>query len=124
MDQKLEFLIHQNIRVITPFYVKNVIKKLVNTIFIVQDFTKKKLILIKKRYMIYGSTFEIFNTSDYNLNLEERRAKYMFKYKYTILCENVIMNLMAEIIIAFIVTGKKQILIKTLYEIWIKFQIF
>ncbi|PKK79842.1 hypothetical protein RhiirC2_768680 [Rhizophagus irregularis] len=35
-----------------------------------------------------GSTFEIFNTSDYNLNLKERRAKYMFNaYEYTILCE-------------------------------------
>jgi predicted amidophosphoribosyltransferase len=48
---------------------------------------KEETDINKKRYMIYGSTFEIFNTSDYNLNLEERRAKYMFKYKYTILCE-------------------------------------
>ncbi|PKC13326.1 hypothetical protein RhiirA5_410720 [Rhizophagus irregularis] len=36
---------------------------------------KEETDINKKRYMIYGSTFEIFNTSDYNLNLEERRAK-------------------------------------------------
>jgi hypothetical protein len=40
--------------------------------------------IIKDR-MKYGSDFEIFNTSDYNLNLEERKAKY--KGYDGILCE-------------------------------------
>ncbi|CAB4408031.1 unnamed protein product [Rhizophagus irregularis] len=37
----------------------------------------KETDVIKKRHMKFGLYFEIFNTFDYNLNLEERRAKYM-----------------------------------------------
>ncbi|PKY41454.1 hypothetical protein RhiirA4_455033, partial [Rhizophagus irregularis] len=33
--------------------------------------------IIKKGHMKFGLNFEIFNTFDYNLNLEERRTKYM-----------------------------------------------
>ncbi|CAB5196150.1 unnamed protein product [Rhizophagus irregularis] len=40
---------------------------------------------IKKNHMKLGSDFKIFNTFDYNLNLEERRAKYE-KYDLVI-CE-------------------------------------
>ncbi|PKY48067.1 hypothetical protein RhiirA4_463521 [Rhizophagus irregularis] len=70
---------------------------------------KEETDINKKRYMIYGSTF---NTSDYNLNLEERRANICLNISIPFYVKNVIMNLMVEIIIAFIVTGKKQILIK------------
>ncbi|CAB5372850.1 unnamed protein product [Rhizophagus irregularis] len=46
----------------------------------------KETDVIKKGHMKFGSNFEIFKKSDYNLNLEERRAKYM---NYDgILCEN------------------------------------
>ncbi|GBB90466.1 hypothetical protein RclHR1_17430002 [Rhizophagus clarus] len=45
----------------------------------------KEADVIKQGYMKYGSNFEIFSTLDYNLNLEERMAKYM-EYDY-ILCE-------------------------------------
>jgi hypothetical protein len=41
--------------------------------------------IIIKSHMKYGSNFVIFNTSDYNLNLEERKAKY--KDFDGILCE-------------------------------------
>ncbi|CAB5353591.1 unnamed protein product [Rhizophagus irregularis] len=45
----------------------------------------KETDVIKKGHMKFGSNFEIFKKSDYNLNLEERRAKYM---NYVgILCE-------------------------------------
>ncbi|CAB5368927.1 unnamed protein product [Rhizophagus irregularis] len=39
----------------------------------------------KKLHMKFGSIFGIFKTSDYNLNLEERRAKY--RNFYGIVCE-------------------------------------
>ncbi|PKC73629.1 hypothetical protein RhiirA1_388765 [Rhizophagus irregularis] len=45
----------------------------------------KETDVIKKNYMKLGSDFKIFNTFDYNLNLEERRAKYE-KYDLVI-CE-------------------------------------
>ncbi|POG75004.1 hypothetical protein GLOIN_2v1770605 [Rhizophagus irregularis DAOM 181602=DAOM 197198] len=41
--------------------------------------------IIKKGFVKYGSNFKIFSTLDYNLNLEERRAKY--KEFDGILCE-------------------------------------
>ncbi|GBB93939.1 hypothetical protein RclHR1_02260004 [Rhizophagus clarus] len=46
----------------------------------------KETNIIKKIYMKYGSNFKILNISDYNLDLKERKAKYM-KFD-CILCEN------------------------------------
>ncbi|CAB5389158.1 unnamed protein product [Rhizophagus irregularis] len=37
----------------------------------------KETDIIKKGHMKFGTDFKIFNTFDYNLNLEERKAKYM-----------------------------------------------
>ncbi|GES90746.1 kinase-like domain-containing protein [Rhizophagus clarus] len=64
------------------FYVEIVMKKYLIYIIIVLIVTIKRLMLIKR----YGSNFGILNTSDYNLSLKERMAKY--KDFDTILCGN------------------------------------
>jgi hypothetical protein len=46
---------------------------------------KKESDINKQNHMKYGLNFGIFNPSDYDLNLEERKAKY--KDFYSILCE-------------------------------------
>ncbi|UZO12674.1 uncharacterized protein OCT59_004198 [Rhizophagus irregularis] len=45
--------------------------------YCIHCYNKETADAIKKGHMKFGSNFEIFNTFDYNLNLKERRVKYM-----------------------------------------------